>query len=95
MAFNFGTNSVPSTGNNMFGGFNNTVPNTGMFGMPTVQPNNLQVLSTTSREFAENYNVPVFRNCCQTFGIKNNSTIPILANNYNVIFARPDLGKSY
>jgi hypothetical protein len=33
------------------------MPNTGMFGMPTVQPNNLQVLSTTSREFAENYNV--------------------------------------
>ena len=57
MAFNFGTNNSPSTGNNMFGGFNNTVPNTGMFGMPTVQPNNLQVLSTTSREFAENYNV--------------------------------------
>ena len=57
MAFNFGTNNSPSTGtNNMFSGFNN-VPNTSMFGMPTVQPNNLQVLSTTSREFAENYNV--------------------------------------
>ena len=63
MAFNFGTNNSPSTGNNnMFGGFNipstGNIPNTtGMFGMPTVQPNNLQVLSTTSREYAENYNV--------------------------------------
>lgn len=62
MAFNFGTNNSPSTGNNnMFGGFNipstGNMPNTGMFGMPTVQPNNLQVLSTTSREYAENYNV--------------------------------------
>lgn len=63
MAFNFGTNNSPTTGNNnMFGGFNvpstGNMPNTtGMFGMPTVQPNNLQVLSTTSREYAENYNV--------------------------------------
>ena len=57
MAFNFGTNNIPSTGNNMFGGFNNGTLNTGMFGTQTVQPNNLQVLSTTSREFAENYNV--------------------------------------
>lgn len=62
MAFNFGTNNGPTTGNNnMFGGFNipstGNMPNTGMFGMPTVQPNNLQVLSTTSREYAENYNV--------------------------------------
>lgn len=57
MAFNFGTNNGPSTGNNMFGGFNNGTLNTGMFGTQTVQPNNLQVLSTTSREFAENYNV--------------------------------------
>lgn len=58
MAFNFGTNNIPTTSNNnMFTGFNNNVPNTGMFGMPTVQPNNLQVLSTTSREYAENYNV--------------------------------------
>ena len=40
-------------------------------------------------------NVQVYRNCCQTFGIKNNSTIPILAANHNVIYARPDLGKSY
>jgi hypothetical protein len=45
----FGGFNIPSTGN---------IPNTtGMFGMPTVQPNNLQVLSTTSREYAENYNV--------------------------------------
>jgi hypothetical protein len=40
-------------------------------------------------------NVQVFRNCCQTFGIQNTSTIPILASNFNVIFARPDLDKTY
>jgi hypothetical protein len=40
-------------------------------------------------------NVQVYRNCCQTFGIKNNSTIPILAANHNIIYSRPDLGKTY
>lgn len=57
MAFNFGTNGVNNSGvgnGNMFGGFNS---GNNMFNVQPMQPNNLQVLSTNSREYAENYPV--------------------------------------
>jgi hypothetical protein len=36
-------------------------------------------------------NALVRKGCCETLTIRNTSTIPILVQNANVIFARPDL----
>ena len=36
-------------------------------------------------------NVEVWRGCCETLTIKNTSDQPILMQNANIIFARPDL----
>lgn len=36
-------------------------------------------------------NAQVWRGCCQTLSIRNVSAIPILVQNANVIFSRPDL----
>lgn len=36
-------------------------------------------------------NVLVWRGCCETVEVINTSAIPILAQNANIIFARPDL----
>lgn len=40
-------------------------------------------------------NVPIWRGCCQTLGVRNTSTIPILVQNPNIIFSRPDLAVTY
>lgn len=39
--------------------------------------------------------VPVWRGCCQTISIRNTSDQPILVQNANIIFERPDLSVSY
>lgn len=36
-------------------------------------------------------NVPIWTGCCETVSIRNTSDQPILVQNANVIFARPDL----
>lgn len=36
-------------------------------------------------------NVPIWRGCCETVTIRNTSAQPILVQNANVIFSRPDL----
>lgn len=36
-------------------------------------------------------NAQVWRGCCQNLSIRNVSTIPILVQNANVIFSRPDM----
>lgn len=36
-------------------------------------------------------NVDVFRNCCESIAVRNTSAIPILMQNANILFARPDL----
>lgn len=36
-------------------------------------------------------NVQVWNNCCETVTIRNTSTIPILVQNANILFSRPDL----
>ena len=40
-------------------------------------------------------NVQVWNGCCQSFAIRNTSDQPILVQNANVIFDRPDLAVSY
>lgn len=39
--------------------------------------------------------VPIWRNCCQTVSIRNTSDIPILVQNANITFSRPDLAVTY
>ena len=37
----------------------------------------------------------VFRGCCETLTVRNTSSIPILMQNANIIFSRPDLAVTY
>lgn len=39
--------------------------------------------------------VPIWRNCCQTVAVRNTSDIPILVQNANITFSRPDLAVTY
>lgn len=39
--------------------------------------------------------VPIWRNCCQTVSVRNTSDIPILVQNANITFSRPDLAVTY
>lgn len=36
-------------------------------------------------------NAPIYRGCCQTVTVRNTSDQPILVENANIIFSRPDL----
>ena len=40
-------------------------------------------------------NVSVWSGCCQTLTVRNTSSIPILVQNANIIFSRPDLAVTY
>lgn len=40
-------------------------------------------------------NVNVWNGCCETVTIRNTSAIPILVQNANVVFSRPDLDVTY
>lgn len=40
-------------------------------------------------------NLDVWHGCCETVTVRNTSTIPILMQNANIIFARPDLTMTY
>lgn len=53
----------------------------------TVTPAAVEEFFNVSRAI----NAQVDRGCCQTLSIRNTSTIPILVQNANVIFSRPDL----
>lgn len=37
----------------------------------------------------------IWNNCCQTIAVRNTSSIPILVQNANILFSRPDLYVSY
>lgn len=39
--------------------------------------------------------VPIWKNCCQTVAVRNTSAIPILVQNANITFSRPDLAVTY
>lgn len=64
-----------------------TIPSTTM----TVTPAAVNEYFNVSRAA----NVQVWNNCCQSFSIRNISDQPILVQNSNVIFARPDLSVTY
>ena len=40
-------------------------------------------------------NVQVWKGCCETVSVRNTSEIPILVQNANIIFSRPDLRPRY
>ena len=40
-------------------------------------------------------NAQVWRGCCETVTVRNTSTQPILVQNANIIFSRPDLSVTY
>ena len=64
-----------------------TIPSTTM----TVTPAAVNEYFNVSRAAK----VQVWNNCCQSFSIRNISDQPILVQNSNVIFARPDLSVTY
>lgn len=49
----------------------------------------------TYRNVSRTSNVPIWRGCCQTLSVTNTSDIPILVQNPNIIFSRPDLAVTY
>ena len=60
----------------------------------TIPASSMQVTPAAVEEFfnvSRAINAQVDRGCCQTLSIRNTSTIPILVQNANVIFSRPDL----
>ncbi len=40
-------------------------------------------------------NIDIWRGCCETVTVRNTSDVPILMQNANIIFARPDLTMTY
>ena len=40
-------------------------------------------------------NIDIWNGCCETVAVRNTSNIPILVQNANIIFSRPDLYLSY
>lgn len=56
----------------------------------TVTPAAVEQFFNVSRAI----NAQVWKGCCQTLSIRNTSDIPILVQNANVIFSRPDLNVS-
>lgn len=39
--------------------------------------------------------VPIWNGCCQTISVRNTSSIPVLVQNANITFSRPDLAVTY
>lgn len=64
-----------------------TLPSTTM----TVTPAAVEQYFNVSRAA----NVQVWRGCCETITVINTSSIPILVQNANIIFSRPDLSVTY
>lgn len=64
-----------------------TVPATTM----TVTPAAAEQFFNVSRAA----NVQVWRNCCETVTVRNTSDQPILVQNANILFSRPDLAVTY
>lgn len=62
---------------------NSTVPATTM----TVTPAAVEEFFNVSRAA----NVQIWRGCCETVSVRNTSDIPILVQNANILFSRPDL----
>lgn len=60
-----------------------TVPSSTM----TVTPAAVEEFFNVSRAI----NVPIWKGCCESVAVRNTSDIPILVQNANIVFSRPDL----
>ena len=60
----------------------------------TIPASTMEVTPAAVGEFfnvSRAINVPVWRGCCETVSVRNTSDQPILVENANIIFNRPDL----
>ena len=64
-----------------------TLPATSMIVTPAAVEEYFNVSRST--------NIGVWTGCCETITIRNTSAIPILVQNANVVFTRPDLDVTY
>lgn len=64
----------------------------------TIPTSTMIVTPAAVEEFfnvSTNKAVPIWNGCCQTVSIRNTSEIPILVQNANITFSRPDLAVTY
>ena len=64
----------------------------------TLQSTTMTVTPTATEAYfnvSRATNVKIWRGCCQTLTVRNTSDIPILVQNPNIIFSRPDLAITY
>lgn len=57
----------------------------------TVTPAAVEEFNNISRAI----NVPIWNGCCESVAVRNTSDIPILMQNANIVFSRPDLNVTY
>jgi hypothetical protein len=64
-----------------------TVPASTMISTPAA----VEEFSNISRAI----NIPIWNGCCESVAVRNTSDIPILMQNANIVFSRPDLNVTY
>lgn len=64
-----------------------TLPTTNMIVTPAAVEEYFNVSRAT--------NVGIWNGCCETITVRNTSNIPILVQNANIVFTRPDLDVTY
>lgn len=60
----------------------------------TIPASTMEVTPAAAEQFfnvSRAINAPIYRGCCQTVTVRNTSDQPILVENANIIFSRPDL----
>jgi len=64
----------------------------------TIPASTMEVTPAAVEEFfnvSRAINVQIWRGCCETVGVRNTSAIPILVENANIVFERPDMAVTY
>ena len=64
----------------------------------TIPASTMEVTPAAVEEFfnvSRAINVQIWRGCCETVAVRNTSAIPILVENANIVFARPDMAVTY
>ena len=90
---NFGANIAVPTGETV-GEISLTITVDGA----TVPSSTMIVTPATVEEFfnvSREIDIDVWNGCCETVSVRNTSDIPILVQNPNIIFGRPDLAITY
>ena len=64
----------------------------------TIPASTMEVTPAAVDEFfnvSRAINVQIWRGCCETVAVRNTSAIPILVENANIVFNRPDMAVTY